>query len=55
MSSSEENSKIDLLDSAQVLDRKLSLALCQPGEVEGNGLLAFIKHVVFPIADTNGG
>jgi len=49
MSSSDVNSKIDLLDSAAQLKKKINKAFCEPGKVEGNGLLAFVKMVLFPI------
>ncbi|XP_064405435.1 tyrosine--tRNA ligase, cytoplasmic-like isoform X2 [Halichondria panicea] len=49
MSSSEPDSKIDPLDSAQVVRKKLQKAFCEPAKVEGNGVLAFAKHVLFPI------
>ncbi|KAJ8913609.1 hypothetical protein NQ315_013431 [Exocentrus adspersus] len=39
MSSSEEESKIDLLDS--------------PGNIENNGILSFAKHVLFPLFKQN--
>lgn len=30
--------------------RKLSFkAFCEPGKVEGNGVLAFAQHVLFPV------
>lgn len=47
MSSSEEDSKIDLLDSPAIVKKKLKKAFCEPGNVAENGLLAFAKHVVF--------
>lgn len=47
MSSSEEDSKIDLLDSPAVIKKKLKKAFCEPGNVTENGLLAFAKHVIF--------
>lgn len=49
MSSSEEESKIDLLDSEADVKKKLKKAFCDPASVEGNGVLAFCKHVVFPL------
>jgi len=49
MSSSDVNSKIDLLDTPGVLKKKINKAFCEPGKVEGNGLLAFVKMVLFPI------
>ena len=49
MSSSEEDSKIDLLDSPEAVKKKLKKAFCEPGNIEDNGVLAFVKHVIFPI------
>jgi len=49
MSSSDEKSKIDVLDSAEDVTRKIKQAHCVTGEVEGNGLLAFVKQVIFPL------
>ncbi|NWI91396.1 SYYC protein, partial [Pitta sordida] len=49
MSSSEEDSKIDLLDSKEDVKKKLKKAFCEPGNVENNGVLSFIKHVLFPL------
>ncbi|XP_050541003.1 tyrosine--tRNA ligase, cytoplasmic [Daktulosphaira vitifoliae] len=47
MSSSEEDSKIDLLDTPATVKKKLKKAFCEPGNVADNGLLAFAKHVIF--------
>lgn len=49
MSSSEEDSKIDLLDSPANVKKKLKKAFCEPGNVIDNGLLSFAKHVIFPL------
>ncbi|XP_049767790.1 tyrosine--tRNA ligase, cytoplasmic isoform X1 [Schistocerca cancellata] len=49
MSSSEEDSKIDLLDSPAAVKKKLKKAFCEPGNVQDNGVLAFAKHVLFPL------
>ncbi|XP_033210758.1 tyrosine--tRNA ligase, cytoplasmic [Belonocnema kinseyi] len=49
MSSSEDDSKIDLLDNAASVKKKLKKAFCEPGNVTDNGLLAFSKHVLFPL------
>ncbi|XP_064613085.1 tyrosine--tRNA ligase, cytoplasmic-like [Liolophura sinensis] len=49
MSSSDEDSKIDLLDSAAQVKKKLKKAFCQPGNITENGLLSFCKHVIFPL------
>ena len=51
MSSSEEDSKIDLLDDESVLKLKLDKSVCIDGVVQDNGLLAFAKFVIFPIFD----
>ena len=44
-----QDSKIDILDSAQVVKKKLKKSFCEPGLVEGNGVLAFAKFVLFPL------
>lgn len=49
MSASEEDSKIDLLDSAASVKKKMKKAFCEPGNVENNGVLAFAKYVLFPL------
>ncbi|KAL1413623.1 hypothetical protein Q8F55_001398 [Vanrija albida] len=49
MSSSEPKSKIDFLDSDAEVKSKLKGAVCAPGEVEGNGVLAFLRAVLVPI------
>ena len=49
MSSSEPRSKIDFLDTPAEVKNKLKAALCTPGEVEGNGVFAFLKHVLIPV------
>lgn len=53
MSSSEEESKIDLLDSPANVKKKLKRAFCEPGNIENNGVLSFVKHVVFPLFSSN--
>ncbi|XP_072274125.1 tyrosine--tRNA ligase, cytoplasmic [Pyxicephalus adspersus] len=49
MSSSEEESKIDLLDSPSDVKKKLKKAFCEPGNIESNGVLSFVRHVLFPL------
>lgn len=51
MSASEAASKIDLLEGSASVHAKLATAACPPGQrvSEGNGVLAFIKFVVFPL------
>lgn len=50
MSSSDASSKIDFLDSPSDVKKKLKDAACIEGVVEDNGVLAFIKTVLMPIA-----
>lgn len=53
MSSSEVDSKIDLLDSPATVKKKLKKAFCEPGNIAENGLLAFAKHVIFGLFEPN--
>lgn len=55
MSASDVNSKIDLLDSAEVVKSKLKKAVCAPKEVDGNGVISFIEYVLFPISELANG
>ncbi|KAK5135713.1 hypothetical protein LTR08_004699 [Meristemomyces frigidus] len=48
MSSSDPDSKIDLIDEEQVVRKKLKKAFCPPMQVEGNGVLSFVQYVLFP-------
>jgi len=48
MSSSDPNSKIDLLDLPEVTARKIKKANAPPKELENNGLVSFVEHVLFP-------
>ncbi|MEM4331914.1 MAG: tyrosine--tRNA ligase [Candidatus Micrarchaeia archaeon] len=54
MSSSEPESKIDLLDSEEDIKKKFAKAYCPVGQVEGNGVLAFAKVVMFPLLERKG-
>lgn len=54
MSSSDPNSKIDLLDSAEAVSSKIKKAFAEEGKVDGNGLLAFTRHVLFPLYGEKG-
>lgn len=49
MSSSEMDSKIDLLDEAEAVKAKLDGALCSKENLSENGVLAFIEHVIWPL------
>lgn len=56
MSSSDADSKIDLLDGPEAVEKKLKKAKCVPKEAEGNGVIAFVEHVIFrALALKNGG
>ncbi|KAM5380734.1 hypothetical protein ACJA88_005063 [Fusarium oxysporum] len=55
MSSSDENSKIDLLDAPDVVTRKIRKAECVPKEVEGNGVLALVEYVLLPVSGLKAG
>ena len=43
---SDPASKIDLADAPDVVAKKINKAHCPEGEIEGNGVLAFMKYVV---------
>lgn len=47
MSSSEPNSKIDFDDSDNIIRKKIGKAFSTDGVVEGNGLLAIAKYIIF--------
>lgn len=50
MSSSDPNSKIDFLDAPNVVKKKIKSAFCEPGNVEENGVLAFVGAVLMPLS-----
>lgn len=49
MSSSDPDSKIDLLDEPEAVTRKIRKAFCEEGNIENNPLLTFCKMVILPI------
>jgi len=51
MSASDETSKVNLTDSPDEVDEKINQAYCPAGEVEENGVLEYLNHLVFPILD----
>ncbi|CZR39223.1 putative tyrosine-tRNA ligase [Fusarium proliferatum ET1] len=55
MSSSEPNSKINILDTPEEVTKKLRKAVCAPGEIEGNGVIAFVEHVIFRVESLKAG
>lgn len=50
MSASDPDSKIDILDTADVVRKKLRKAYAAAGEVEGNGIISFVEYVLLPIS-----
>ncbi|KAH6964543.1 tRNA synthetases class I-domain-containing protein [Fusarium avenaceum] len=50
MSSSEPSSKIGLLDTPEEVGKKIKKAMCVPKKGEGNGVIAFIEHIVFRVS-----
>ena len=53
MSASDPDSKIDLLDKPKAVKKKISKVFCEPGNIEKNPLLAFVKAVVLLIRGGN--
>merc|ERR1712018_12624 len=53
MSSSDLDSKIDLLDTPAALKKKLKKAFCEPGNIQDNGILSFCKKLIFPVVLKN--
>jgi len=51
MSSSEESSKVELTDDPDTVAEKIGDAYCPMGEVEGNGVLEYVRYLVFPILE----
>ena len=56
MSASDPDSKIDILETPEVVKKKLKKAYAAPKEVEGNGLISFVEYVLMPVSalKTNG-
>ena len=50
MSSSDPDSKIDLLDTPDAVRKKIKKAYAVPKEVEGNGMISFVEYVLLPIS-----
>ena len=45
---SDDDNKIDLLDSLAEIKKKLKKGFCEPGNIQRNGVLALAKSVIFP-------
>ena len=55
MSASDPDSKIDVLDAADIVKRKLKKAHAVPKEVEGNGVISFVEYVLLPVSGLKNG
>ena len=53
MSGSDPKTKIDLLDDETAVKKKVNGAHCPEGEVQDNGVLAFLKYVIMTIKGDN--
>ncbi|MEM1988381.1 MAG: tyrosine--tRNA ligase [Candidatus Woesearchaeota archaeon] len=49
MSSSDKSSKIDLIDDEKTIIEKMKKAYCPEGIIENNGVVMFLKYVIFEI------
>ena len=55
MSSSDPDSKIDVLEEADDVRRKLRKAHAAPKEVSGNGVISFVEYVLLPVSSLRSG
>lgn len=53
MSSSDETSKIDFMDSRKEIERKIKKSFCEEGNKE-SGVLGLFSHIIFPAAESRG-
>ncbi|MBT3408047.1 tyrosine--tRNA ligase [Candidatus Woesearchaeota archaeon] len=51
MSSSDNNSKIDILDSPDLIKKKFNKANCVEGDKNNNAILDLTKYIIFPLLD----
>jgi len=54
MSASEDTSKISLSDSPDAVQGKIDGAYCPQGEIEENGVIEYVRYLVFPILEEEG-
>jgi tyrosyl-tRNA synthetase len=54
MSASEEGSKVNLTDDRGTVVAKIEDAYCPAGELEENGVLEYVRYLVFPILEERG-
>ncbi|KAJ9608769.1 Tyrosine--tRNA ligase cytoplasmic [Cladophialophora chaetospira] len=50
MSASDPDSKIDILDTADAVRKKLRKAYAAAKEIDGNGIISFVEYVLLPIS-----
>lgn len=50
MSASDIDSKIDLFEERKSIEKKIKKAFCEEGNITENGVLSFVKYVLFPIS-----
>lgn len=50
MSASDPDSKIDILDTAEVVKKKVRKAFAVAKEVDGNGMISFVEYVLLPVS-----
>ncbi|PGH06914.1 tyrosine-tRNA ligase [Helicocarpus griseus UAMH5409] len=50
MSASDPDSKVDILDTPEVVKKKLKKAFAVPRETEGNGIVSFVEYVLLPVS-----
>lgn len=50
MSASDPDSKIDILDDAVVVRKKIRKAYAAAKQCEGNGMISFVEHVLLPVS-----
>jgi len=54
MSASDAGSKVNLTDSPAAIEEKIQAAYCPAGEIEDNGVLEYLRYLVFPILSDRG-
>jgi len=55
MSASDPDSKIDVLETEDVVRKKLKKAHAAPKELEGNGIITFVEYVLLPVSALKSG
>lgn len=54
MSASDRSSKVGLTDDPEEIQEKLNQAYCPQGETEDNGVLEYVRYLVFPVLEERG-